>query len=119
MGHEVLSIPVTGNGTVDLDWLSAQLDAATQMICVMQVNNESGAIQPIRQLVSLRDHLAPQAAIHVDGVQGFLRVPVDFNKSGIQSYALSGHKIHAPKGIGALIMRKDFHVSPIMFGGGQ
>ena len=119
LGHRVEFIPVTHAGLVDLGKLEQLLAPDTSMICVMQVNNETGAIQPIGEIVGLRNRLCPGAAIHVDGVQGFLRVPVDFNKTGIQSYALSGHKIHAPKGIGALIYRRDFKISPIMFGGGQ
>ena len=119
MGHRVQTMPVTRTGTIDLQALAGLLNEAVRLICVMQVNNESGAIQPIGEIVRLRNEKAPDAAIHVDGVQGFLRVPVDFNKSGIQSYALSGHKIHALKGIGALVVRKEHRISPIVFGGGQ
>ena len=72
----------------------------------MQVNNEVGAIQPIEAVAALRDRLCPKAAIHVDGVQGFLRVPMNFSRVGIQSYAFSGHKIHASKGVGGLIIRR-------------
>lgn len=55
----------------------------------------------------------------MDGVQGFLRVPLDFRGLRIQSYAFSAHKIHGPKGIGGLIFHKDFRVSPLLYGGGQ
>ena len=89
------------------------------LITLMQVNNEVGAIQPIDEVCKLRDRLAPKAAIHVDGVQGFLRVPFHFGKSGVQSYAFSGHKIHASKGVGGLILRKGHRVAPIIYGGGQ
>ena len=119
MGHTVKELTVTRAGTLDTDHLAGLLNEDVRLICVMQVNNESGAIQPIGDIVRLRNEKAPGAAIHVDGVQGFMRVPVDFNKSGIQSYALSGHKIHALKGIGALVVRKEHRVSPIVFGGGQ
>ena len=119
MGHTVELLPVTRTGVLDLERLRELLREPAALICVMQVNNESGAVQPIAQIARLRDELCPDCAIHVDGVQGFLRVPVGFNKSGIQSYALSGHKLHGPKGIGALIVRRDHKVSPIVFGGGQ
>lgn len=119
MGHKVVGLPVDRQGILDLAQLRALLNEDVRLICVMQVNNESGAIQPISEIVKLRNELAPGAAIHVDGVQGFLRVPMDFNKSGIQSYALSGHKIHALKGVGALVVRKDHKINPIVFGGGQ
>ena len=119
LGHTVEEMRVDSRGVLDLEKLEQQLDDRVLLICLMQVNNEVGAIQPIAQVVALRDRLCPKAAIHVDGVQGFLRVPLDFNHLGIQSYAFSGHKLHACKGIGALILRKGHRISPIVFGGGQ
>ena len=119
MGHRVEQIPVDRSGMADLDRLDAMLDERVLLICVMQVNNETGAVQPLAEIVRLRNAKAPAAAIHVDGVQGFLRVPLQFDRLGIQSYALSGHKIHALKGIGALILRRDHRVQPIVHGGGQ
>ena len=119
MGHTAELIPVDSRGVADLTALRAMLDERVLLICVMQVNNESGAIQPLAEIAALRRECCPQAAIHVDGVQGFLRTPMDFNRLGIQSYAFSGHKIHACKGVGGLIVRKDHKISPIQFGGGQ
>ncbi len=119
MGHRVELIPVDRRGVVDLEKLEAMLAGDVLLITLMQVNNEVGAIQPIDEVVKLRDRLCPRCAIHVDGVQGFLRVPVNFGKSGVQSYAFSGHKIHASKGVAGLILRKGHRVAPIVFGGGQ
>ena len=119
MGHTVEEIPAGRNGAVDMEKLEAQLDPETVMISVMQVNNETGAAEPQAEIARLRNGKAPEAAIHVDGVQGFLRMPLDFNRLGIQSYAFSGHKIHGLKGTGALIIRKDHAVRPVQFGGGQ
>lgn len=119
MGHQVHLLGVRSDGVLDLSQLEALLDENVHLICVMQVNNESGAIQPLTEVVRLRNERCPQAAIHVDGVQGFLRVPMDFNRLGIQSYAFSGHKLHACKGVGGLIFRKEHRLSPIVFGGGQ
>ena len=119
MGHRVAHIPVTKTGVCDLERLEAMLGEDVRLITLMQVNNEVGAIQPIDAVVKLRDRYCPQAAIHVDGVQGFLRVPFHFGKSGIQSYAFSGHKLHASKGVGGLILRKGHRVAPIVYGGGQ
>ena len=106
MGHRVQHIPVTKTGVCDLEKLEAMLGDDVHLITLMQVNNEVGAIQPIEAVVKLRDQYCPKAAIHVDGVQGFLRVPFHFGKSGVQSYAFSGHKIHASKGVGGLVLRK-------------
>ena len=119
MGHTVEEIPACRSGFVDLEKLEDMLGPDTVMISVMQVNNETGAADPLSEIVRLRDQKAPGAAIHVDGVQGFLRMPLDFSRLGIQSYAFSGHKIHGLKGTGALILRKDHPVRPVQFGGGQ
>ena len=119
MGHKVEHIPVMRTGVADLGKLEAMLGEDVLLICIMQVNNEVGAIQPLEAIVALRDRLCPKTAIHVDGVQGFLRVPMHFGKLGIQSYAFSGHKIHASKGVGGLIIRKEHRIAPIVFGGGQ
>ena len=119
MGHTVEEIPAGKTGSVDLAALEGMLDESVLLISVMQVNNETGAAEPLEAIAKLRDRKAPEAAIHVDGVQGFLRMDLDFNRLGIQSYALSGHKIHALKGTGALIVRKDHAVRPLQYGGGQ
>lgn len=119
MGHTVETMAVDTRGVIDLDRLENTLGEDVRLICVMQVNNESGAIEPLEDIVRLRDSKCPEAAVHVDGVQGFLRVPMDFNRLRIQSFAFSGHKIHACKGVGGLIFRKEHKLSPIVFGGGQ
>ena len=119
IGHTVEFLPVSAEGMLRLDVLEKMLDETVCLIAVMQVNNETGAIQPMQEIAELRNRLCPEAAIHVDGVQGFLRVPLDFRGWGIQSYALSAHKIHGLKGTGALILKKGAAVKPIVFGGGQ
>ena len=118
-GYPTEEIPAGNDGTVDLTRLAEMITPDTGLITVMQVNNETGTAEPLEEIVQLRNRLCPEAAIHVDGVQGFLRVPMMFNKLGIQSYALSGHKIHALKGTGALIFARNHPVRPIQFGGGQ
>ncbi len=119
LGFRSGTIAVDRAGVCDTEKLEAQLSDDVRLICVMQVNNEVGAVQPLQAIAALRDRLCPGAAIHVDGVQGYLRVPLAFNRLGIQTYAFSGHKIHAVKGIGGLIIRKDHKLAPTVFGGGQ
>lgn len=116
---DVQQIPYDAAGVVRLDALEELLTPDTRLICVMQVNNESGAVMPLYEIAQLRDRLCPQAMLHVDGVQGFMRLPVDMRTLGIDSYALSGHKIHGPKGIGALVMGPRMRVAARMLGGGQ
>lgn len=119
MGHRVEELPVGPDGVLDLEACRRLMDAEVRLICLMQVNNETGAIQPIEEVAALRSQFCPDAAIHVDGVQGFLRVPMHFTRLGIQTYAFSGHKIHASKGVGGLIVHKDHKLAPIVYGGGQ
>ena len=112
-------IPLTGEGLPDPDALEELLDSDVKLICVMQVNNETGAVSPLDRISALRNKKCPGAALHVDGVQGFLRLPVDMDRLGVDSYALSAHKIHGPKGMGALVTRPGFRLAPRVFGGGQ
>ena len=118
-GLEAIEIPYDHRGIVNLDALKALLSSDVMLICCMQVNNETGAIQPLKEIGRLRDEKAPHAHFHVDGVQGFLRVPFDMTACGADTYALSGHKIHAPKGIGALVMGPRVQLNPRQVGGGQ
>ncbi|MBQ8081868.1 MAG: cysteine desulfurase [Clostridia bacterium] len=116
---ETAEIPLAPDGRVSLPGLEALLTPETRLICVMQVNNETGAVMPLAEIAALRDRVCPDALLHVDGVQGFLRVPFDMKAVGADSYALSGHKIHAPKGVGALVLGPRARVTPRQVGGGQ
>lgn len=116
---DVQQIPYDAAGVVRLDALEELLTPDTRLICVMQVNNESGAVMPLCEIAQLRDRLCPQAMLHVDGVQGFMRVPMHMERMGVDLYALSGHKIHGPKGIGVLAVRPGVRLIPQITGGGQ
>lgn len=114
-----MGIPLEADGRVDLAALQELLSGDTLLVCVMQVNNETGASQPIEEISALIHSLCPRAWFHVDGVQGFLRVPARLKDMGIDSYSLSGHKIHGPKGIGALVLGSGKPLTPQHLGGGQ
>lgn len=118
-GFAVEEIPLTPEGIVNLEAFESVITSDTILICVMQINNETGAIQPLRELGELRDKLCPEALFHVDGVQGFLRHTCHVSEMGIDSFALSGHKVHGPKGIGALWISGRQRLQPIILGGGQ
>ncbi len=118
-GHTAREIPLTSRGTIDLAALERMLHPRVYLICVMQVCNETGVVMPLEAVVALRDQLACKAAIHVDGVQGYLRVPFSMKKLKVQSYAISAHKLHGPKGIGALVTAPGHRLRPLMLGGGQ
>ena len=118
-GLRAVEIPYDREGRVDLAALETLLTEDAVLICCMQVNNETGAVQPLAEISQLRRKKAPAAHFHVDGVQGYLRLPFDMAAVGADTYALSGHKIHAPKGIGALICRPGVSLTPRQIGGGQ
>ena len=113
-GHEVRAIGVNEQGELDWEALSRALDDGASLVSCMQVNNETGAKLDVQRLHAL---VAGRALIHVDGVQGFLRVPIDLKY--VDLYSLSSHKIHGPKGEGALVWRKNVRIAPRQIGGGQ
>ena len=113
-GHEVRVIGVNEKGELDWDALSRALDDGASLVSCMQVNNETGAKLDVARLDEL---VNGRAIIHVDGVQGFLRVPIDLKY--VDLYTLSSHKIHGPKGEGALVYRKGLRFAPRQIGGGQ
>ncbi len=119
MGFDVKEIPLLDNGVCDMEALESLAGADTVLICLMQVNNETGAIQPLRQALEVRTRKCPGAHVHVDGVQGFLRLPFRLEEVGSSSYTLSAHKIRGPKGIGALVTSGGAWLSPRVYGGGQ
>jgi len=113
-GHELRVIGVDQSGQLDWAALEKALDDGASFVSCMQVNNETGALLDVERLHSL---VNGRAIIHVDGVQGFLRVPVDLKYCDL--YTLSSHKIHGPKGEGALVFRKNLRFAPRQIGGGQ
>lgn len=119
LGHSVTYIGVDEEGTVDVDALVDAVREDTALVSVMQVNNEVGAVMPIEEISRRVKEKNPRTLIHVDGVQGFMRVPMHMNRMGVDLYSLSGHKIHGPKGIGALVMSDRARPLCIAFGGGQ
>ena len=119
MGHEVRLMPINENGIVDLAACETLFDENTAFVSCMQVSNETGAVQPVAEIARMAKAKNKNVRMHVDGVQGFMRVPVHMSKMGIDMYSLSAHKIHGPKGVGALIIKKGVRLAAQETGGGQ
>lgn len=118
-GVEVRFVGVDADGKLDLEEFEKNLTSDTGLVSVMSVNNETGAIQPISQLKAIMKQKSPLAVLHVDHVQGFTKVPMEIERWGVDLLSMSGHKIHGPKGIGALYVRDKLRVNPVVLGGGQ
>ncbi|MDD3429531.1 MAG: cysteine desulfurase family protein [Oscillospiraceae bacterium] len=107
------------NGVVDTEKMLARVNEKTALVCAMHVNNEIGTIIDVAALAEQVKQKNSRTAVHVDGVQAFLKLPTALAATKIDSYAVSGHKVHAPKGIAALYLRKNYHIDPPFLGGGQ
>ena len=118
-GYEVVYAPLLPDGKVNLEELEKLLDESVCLVSVMHVNNETGAVNDLKAVSKLVRRLSPSAIFHSDGVQGFLNVETNLKDMDVDLYSMSAHKIHGPKGVGALYMKKGIRVSPIIFGGGQ
>ena len=118
-GYEVTYLKPDRTGHVSPDDLRAALREDTVLVSMMLVNNELGTLQPVAQAAqAIRDAHSP-ALLHCDAVQGFLKVPFTPAQLGVDILTLSGHKLRAPKGVGAQYIRKGLRLKPLLLGGGQ
>ena len=116
-GYDVQFVAPEADGHLNVDKMLELVDKNTILVAAMQVNNETGTAVDVARLAAGVKARNDRTAVHVDGVQAWMRVPVRL--ANIDSYSVSGHKIHAPKGIGALYLRKGYHIEPPYLGGGQ
>lgn len=114
---ELEIVPVDARGAIDLDRMRGALDDRTLLVTVMLAQNETGVIHPVAQIAELAH--ARGALVHVDAVQAAGKIPLDQRALGADFLTISGHKFHAPKGIGALAIRKGLTLQPLWYGGGQ
>lgn len=118
-GYKVTYLPVDEYGQVKLEALQEALCEETIFVSMMYVNNEIGAVQPIKEAVDIVKAYNKNILFHVDAVQGFGKYRIFPKKEGIDLMSVSGHKIHGPKGSGFLYVNEKVKIKPIMFGGGQ
>ena len=117
-GAEVILVPVNLHGVIELEFLKdliAQRGHEIAVISIMHSNNETGVVQPIREVVEM----AAEIPVHTDAVQSFKKVPLSYKDLGVTALTLSAHKVGGPLGIGALILRRAYEIPALLHGGGQ
>ena len=118
-GVRVETIPVTAQGVVELSAFEALVDAEVRMVSCMAVNNELGTRQPLVEMGRILTRQAPKSVFHCDAVQAFTKEPIPWKEAGISLLSLSAHKVHGPKGVGALVRTRPAPLEPLIHGGGQ
>ena len=115
IGVEVTVLPVDSRSVVDPDEVRRALRPSTKLISVMMANNETGVLQPVEEI----GRIAAEAGVcfHTDAVQAAGKVEIDVERIGCDALSISGHKIHAPQGVGALCVRKGLRLQPLFYGG--
>ena len=118
-GYDVVFAPCDKYGRTDVGQLEKLIDNTVVLVSVMHVCNETGALNDLSAISKIIKTKAPRAIFHSDGVQAYGKIPVNLKSLGVDLYSISGHKIHAPKGIGALYCRSGLYLRTFVFGGGQ
>ncbi len=116
-GYRVTELPVDGEGRLNLEHYARSLTPDTAVVSVMWANNETGVLFPVEEMAVMARHKG--ILFHSDAVQAVGKIPLDLRQSAIDMLSLSGHKLHAPKGVGALYVRKGTRFSPFLIGGHQ
>jgi cysteine desulfurase len=121
-GTQVVKLPVTRDGTIDIDAFQSQIpnpksQIVPRLVSLMLANNETGVIQPVKELATICQ--TNNIPMHTDAVQAVGKIPVSFRDLGVSAMTVAPHKFHGPLGIGALIVRHDLQLQPLLFGGFQ
>lgn len=118
-GYDVVFAPINSDGSINIVEFEKLLNDNVSLVSVMHVSNETGAVNDIAKLVKLTKRHSPKAVFHSDGVQAFGKIKVNLRALDVDLYTISAHKIHGPKGIGGLFVKKGTPIKPLIFGGGQ
>lgn len=118
-GYDVCFAPIKSDGSVDEEEFEKLLNDKVSLVSIMHVSNETGAVNDIAKLVKLTKRYSPKAIFHSDGVQAFGKIKVNLRALNVDLYTISAHKLHGPKGIGGLFVKKGVSIHPLLYGGGQ
>lgn len=118
-GFEVVRIKPSRNGEISEEDFMSAVDEDTFLASCMLVNNETGAVQPVRKIFSGVKRSFPECITHCDAVQGFMKIPIRSADLFADIIVVSGHKVHAVKGVGAMFVKKGIRIPPLLMGGGQ
>lgn len=118
-GFEIVRISPESDGNISAEKMAEAIDERTILVSMMLVNNETGAILPVKAVSQAIKRAGSRALLHTDAVQGFCKLDFTAKKLGADLITVSGHKVHAPKGVGAIYASKTAKVSPLIYGGGQ
>lgn len=118
-GYEVTYLGVNSEGEIDIEEYKDSIRDDTALIAIMWANNETGVIFPIEKLAEIAKEKNPDVLFFTDAVQAAGKIPIDVKNTKIDMLSISGHKIHAPKGVGAIYIRKGTLITPFMIGGHQ
>ena len=118
-GYTVVRIKPDCQGNIDPDEIVSAVDDETFLVSCMLVNNETGLILPIKQAFSAIKRCHPKVITHCDAVQAFMKLPIKASELCADVITVSGHKVHAVKGVGAVYVKKGIRIAPVMLGGGQ
>lgn len=118
-GYDVCFAPIDPDGSVNFEKFKQLLTPNVSLVSIMHVSNETGAINDVAKFVRATKRIAPSAIFHSDGVQAFLKTPLSVAALDVDAYTIAAHKIHGPKGIGALYVKRGSKIKPLILGGGQ
>ncbi len=118
-GFEVVMLKPNDEGKITVGQLRESINKDTILVSIMLVNNETGAVMPVREAAEAIAEAGAPALLHCDAVQGFGKMPIDVKRLGVDMLTVSGHKIHAPKGVGFLYLKKGTTIKSGLLGGGQ